>query len=86
VVEAADHFQVLESGEVLVHRGVLPCEADLRTQLGCVAHHVEPGDTGAAPVGLEQGREDANGGRLARAVGAEQAEHAARASAEVDVA
>src|SRR3954462_6979412 len=45
---------------------------------------VEAGDAGAAGVGLEQCRQDADGRRLARAVGAEHAEHGARGDRQLD--
>jgi hypothetical protein len=48
------------------------------------AHDVEPGHADRAGVGPQERREDADAGRLARAVGAEEAEHRAGARAEVD--
>ncbi|GAA3087142.1 hypothetical protein GCM10010336_07120 [Streptomyces goshikiensis] len=44
---------------------------------------VDPGDDGLAAVGLEQGGQDAHGGGLAGAVGAEQAQHGAFGDIEV---
>ena len=41
VVEAADHLEVLEPGQVLVDGRVLAGEPDLRPQLGRVGDHVE---------------------------------------------
>jgi hypothetical protein len=84
VVEAADHVEVLEAREVLVDRGVLPRQADPRAQRGRLLHHVEPRDAGAAGVGDEQRGEDPHRGRLARPVGAEQAEHRALLHLQVD--
>ena len=49
-----------------------------------LAHDVEAGDVRLAGVGLQQRGQDAHGGRLAGAVGAEQAEHRAGRHAEVD--
>ena len=86
VVELADHLEVLEAGQVLVDRGVLAGEPDLRAQRRGIALHVEPYDARAAPVGLEQRGEDSHHCGLAGPVGAEQGEHAAGAGGEVDAA
>jgi hypothetical protein len=86
VVEAPDHLEVLRAGQVLVDRGVLPREADLRAQRGGVADRVEADDARRAAVGLQEGGEDAHGRRLAGAVGAEEPEHRARLGREVDAA
>ena len=75
VVQAADHVEVLEPGEVLVDGGVLAGHADLSARFGGIGEHVDPGDDGRAGVGAQQRREDAHGGRLAGAVRPEQAEH-----------
>ena len=83
-VQAPDHDEVLQAGEVLVDRGVLAREADLVAQLRRVGDDVEAGDLGAAGVGPQQRREDPHDRRLAGAVGAEQAEHRARRGLEVD--
>ena len=77
VVELADHLEVLEAGQVLVDRGVLAGEADLRAQRVGVAHDVEARDPRAARVGLEQRGQDPHRGGLAGAVGTEQAEDGA---------
>ena len=45
-VEAADHDEVLEAGEVVVDRGVLAGEADPGAQRAGVADDVEAGDAG----------------------------------------
>ena len=84
VVEAPDHLEVLEAGEVLVDRGVLAGEPDARAQRRRLLDDVEARDARAARVGLEQRGEDAHGGRLAGAVGAEQAEDGALARLQVD--
>ena len=52
-VQAADHDQVLEAGEVLVDGGVLPGEADAPAQLGGVADDVEARDEHGAGIGLQ---------------------------------
>ena len=86
VVEAPDHLQVLEPGQALVDGGVLAREADLLAQLGGVVDDVEPVDARAARRGRQQRGQDAHGGGLAGAVGAEQAEHGPGLDLEVDPA
>ena len=49
VVELAHHLEVLEAGQVLVHRRVLAREADLRSQRRGVAHDVEARDRARCP-------------------------------------
>ena len=83
-VQAPDHLEVLAPGQQAVDGGVLPGEPDLPAQPLGVAHDVEPGDLGAPAVGLEQRREDPHRGRLAGAVGAEQAEDGAGLDLEVE--
>ena len=56
-----------------------------RTARG-VAHHVEALDDRAAAVRAQQGGQDADGGRLAGAVGSEDAEHRAARNRQVDPA
>src|SRR5262245_66482777 len=77
VVEPPDHLEVLEAGEVLVDRRVLACEPYLRAERIRVAHNVEPGHPRLPRIGLEQRRQDPDGGGLAGPVRAEQAEDAA---------
>ena len=86
MVEAPDHHEVLAAGQVLVDRRVLAGQADLRAQRGRVAHDVEAGHAALPAVGRQQRGQDADGGRLAGAVGAEQPEHGARGDVEVDAA
>ena len=83
-VEAADHCQVLEPGQVLVDRRVLAGEPDLRPQRRRVADDVEAEDGRAAAVGPQQRREDPDKRRLAGAVGAEQPQDRAGRDVEVD--
>ena len=83
-VEAADHGQVLEPGEVLVDRRVLAREADAGAELRGLADHVEAGHAGRAGVGGEERGEDADRRRLARAVRPEHAEHGAGGGLELD--
>ena len=84
VVEPPDHLEVLEAGEVLVDRRVLPGQADAGAQQRRVTHDVEPADLGAPAVGHEQGGQDADARGLAGAVGAEQPEHGAVWDRQVD--
>jgi hypothetical protein len=68
VVEAADHFEVLEAGQVLVDGRVLAGEADVLTDPRRVADDVEARNARRTLVGQEQRGEDPNCGRLAGAV------------------
>src|SRR6266511_1236523 len=86
VVEAADHLQVGASGQQLVHRRLLAGEADAWTHARRLADDVEAVNEGASLVRPQQRRQDANGGRLAGAVAAEQAQHATPGDLEVDLA
>ena len=86
VVEPADHLEVLEAGQVLVHGGVLAGEPDLLAHLGGVADDVETRNARGALVRQQQGRQDANGRRLTGTVRAEQPEDAARLDVQVDAA
>ena len=57
----------------------------MRSRTACgFAAHIEAEDLGAASVALQDRGEDPHGGRLARPVRAEQAEHAAGRNREVD--
>jgi hypothetical protein len=80
----ASREEVLGSGEVLVDRGVLPGEADGAADLVRLGGDVVPADQGGAEVGLEQRREDADGGGLTRAVRAEDTEDGAGGNGEID--
>ena len=86
VVEAADHLQVLEAGQVLVDRGVLPRQADLSPQRRRVVTDVEAHHARRAGGGREERGQDPDRGRLAGAVRAEQAEHRPALDAQVDSA
>ena len=68
VVQTADHLEVLQAGQVLVHRGVLAGQADHATELRRLPYDVVPGHGGAPAVGVEQRGQDPHGGRLAGAV------------------
>ena len=83
VREPADQAQVLVAGEVLVDRGVLAGEADALAHRLRVRGHVDAEHLGPARVVrcriVVRMR---TGGGLARAVRAEQAEHACRSGTE----
>src|SRR5262249_46372708 len=82
--ELADHHQVLPPGERDVDGGVLRGDADVAAHVGRLAHDVEAGDGGAPLVGTGQRGQDADGGRLPRPVGAEDAEDGAGFDGHVD--
>ena len=82
--QLAHHAQVLAPGEVLVDRRVLAGEADRGAHGVGLAGDVESEHRRVARVGGEQRREDAHGGRLAGAVGAEQAEDRPGRDLEID--
>jgi hypothetical protein len=83
-VQAADHGQVLEAGEVLVDRRVLAGEADPLAQLGRVVDDVEPGDARGSRVGEQKCGQDPHDRGLACAIRTEQAEDGPAAHVEVD--
>jgi hypothetical protein len=82
--QAPDQPQVLAAGQVHVHGGVLAGQPDLVPDLGGFAHDVATEDRGAAGIGPQDRRENANHGRLPRPVGAEQSKHGARRHLERD--
>ena len=84
VRELPDQPQVLVAGEVLVDRGVLTREPDALAHRLRVRADVDAEHLGAAAVALQDRGEDPHRGGLARAVRAEQAEHAAGRYREVD--
>jgi hypothetical protein len=71
--QAAEQLQVLCTGEILVDGCELPGQADAVAHRGGVANDVMAKHSRRPSVGLHQGREDADGGRLAGAVRAEHA-------------
>jgi hypothetical protein len=75
VEKLADEHQVLPAGQVLVDRGVLPGQADPSAYPLGMSEYVDAGDLGRAGVRAQQRRQHAYGGRLARAVRAQYAEH-----------
>ncbi len=84
VVEAADHVEVLVSGQVLVHRRVLARQADAPSDLGRRCGDVRARHRRVAAVGPEQCRQDGDGGRLAGSIGTEETEDGALAHGEVE--
>ncbi len=67
-------FEVLAAGQLAVEGGLLEDDADALADAVAVAGHVEAGDRGAPRGRPQEGREHVDGRRLARPVGAEQAE------------
>jgi hypothetical protein len=77
-------LQVLATRQDLVDGRELPGQADRGAQAPGVLDHIEAGNAGAACVRLEQGGEDPDRGRLAGAVGPEEAVHGALRYRQVD--
>ncbi len=86
VEQPADVLEVLEPGEPLVDGRVLAGEPDPRPGAPRLGDHVDAVDHRATRVGLQQRGQDANRGRLARAVRPEQSEHRRALDLEVDAA
>ena len=85
-LQAPEQHQVLAAGQALVQRGLLAGERRPARARRRARGHVVAGDERAALRRCEQRGEDADGGRLARAVVAEQAEHGAGLDGEVELA
>src|SRR3954451_20438163 len=58
VVQAADHDQVLEAGEILVDRGVLTGDPDVAAHSLWIGGDVKTGDLGMPTIWLHQGGKD----------------------------
>jgi hypothetical protein len=84
VVEAAEHLQVLVAAQLLVQGRMLPEQSDAQAHLVRLAHHVLPGHLDTAAVRPQQGGQDPDQGRLARAVRAEHCVHGAARDREVE--
>ena len=82
VIEQAVELEILFCRQSIIQRWVLEDDADGAPHLGRVLDHIMPGQGGTATAGLEQGAEDLDGGRLARPIGADKAEHLTLADAE----
>ena len=76
-VGAAEEPQVLAHAEIAVERELLRHVADARARRRRGMAQVSPGDAQGAVAGRQQAAQHAEGGGLARAVGAQQAEHLA---------
>ena len=74
VQQAADHLEVLATGQVLVDRGVLAGQADGGPNRVRLAEDVVAGHRRPAAVRVEERGEDPDRRRLAGAVGAEEAQ------------
>ena len=72
VIQASDHVEVLEAGQVLVYGGVLTGETDQLADLRRILQHVDACHRGGALVGLDQGGENRHRGGLACPVRSEQ--------------
>ena len=77
VVDLGEEGDVLVDAEVAVEREALREVADLRREPPPLAQRVEAAGAHAPGVGLQQAEDRAQRRRLARAVGADQAEHLA---------
>ena len=86
LLQAAEQRQVLAPGQALVERGLLAGERDRLAHGPRLADDVVAGHERAAGGGGEERGEDADGGRLAGAVVAQQPEHGARLDAQVETA
>ena len=83
-VDEAVELQVLARRELVVERGVLEDQADAAPHLVGLAGDIDAGDLDLPGGGLEQGAEDADGGRLAGAVGPQEAKDLTLRDIEVD--
>jgi hypothetical protein len=84
VMQVGHEDQVLLPGEQLVHRGELAGDTDRRADQVWVGGRVVASHPGGPTVCGEQGGQDADCGRLARAVGPQQREHRAFGHVQVD--
>jgi len=82
-VEVSHEGQELPSCELRVQVGTLGHVADTPLHLQGLLQDVEAGHYGGPPAGFEQAGQHADGGGLARAVGAEEAEQFAGEDGEV---
>ena len=83
VVHEPQDEQVLPAGQVVVHRGVLPGQADHLPNAAWLADGVVAGDAGRASVGPGERGQDPDGGGLACAVRAEEGAHTAAGDVQV---
>ena len=85
-VQVGVEAQVLLAGEVAVERRVLEHQADVAPYRVPLPDHVMPGHPRAPRGGVREGAQDLDRGRLARAVGPEEAEGLPRLDLEADAA
>ena len=83
-VEPGLELHVLAAGEEVVERRLLQRGADVAAHVGALVGDVEAGDRRAAGRGRQQRREHVHGGRLARAVGPEEAVDLAGRDGQID--
>src|SRR5262249_6593213 len=81
-VQMALMHQIFVSGELLIEAGRLEDDTDAPPNLLRLRGDIETEDANGAALGADQGRENAKGGGLAAAVGAEQSEDFASADGE----
>ena len=84
VVQAPDELEVLEPGQVLVHRRVLAGQTDPLAHLARLLDDIEPRHPCDAVVRAKERREDTDGRCLARAVRSEEPVDGAGLHAQVD--
>jgi hypothetical protein len=84
IEQAAEHLEVLASGEDLVDGGELPGEPEQLANRRGLVHHVASEDLGAARVRRQQRREHADERGLPGSVRAQQSEDRALRHVEVD--
>jgi len=85
-VQAAHELERLERGELLVEERTVGDEAGDRLDRQRVLAKVVTVDQHLPARGLDEPRDDAHGGALARAVGSEEPEHLAVAHVEREAA
>src|SRR3954454_1046176 len=79
------HPQVLVGGEVLVERRILEDQPDVAAYGALLVADVVAGDRRRAPAGVDESAEHLDRGRLAGAVGPQEAEDLAAVDVEADV-
>ena len=84
MVQPPEQHEVGPAAQHLVDRSVLPDQPDPPPHPGRIARDVDAVDGSASAVGTQQGREDPDRGRLARAVRPEQPADGAGGHREID--
>src|ERR1700693_926666 len=85
-VDEGMEFEVLAPGQLVVERRVLKNEATPLAYAGGVLHDINPCHACCAGGRRQQGAQDRDRGRLARAVGSEAAEYLTTMHLEIDAA